>query len=73
MYYRGGALLTQTGSAGYNLMFPVLTQMAQIQTTIQTDEIRDIPCGDSPFGNDSDKFIFFRRQKKLFPDGTLKR
>lgn len=47
VYYRGGALLTQTGSAGYNLMFPVLTQMAQIQTTIQTDEIRDIPCGTS--------------------------
>jgi len=47
VYYRGGALLSETAGAGYNLMFPGLTQMAQIQTTIQTDEIRDIPCGTS--------------------------
>lgn len=47
VYYRGGALLPEMSTAGYQNMLPVVTTMHQVQTTIQTDEIRDIPCGTS--------------------------
>jgi len=47
VYYRGGALLSEMSTAGYQNMVPVVTTVYQVQTTIQTDEIRDIPCGTS--------------------------
>merc|ERR1719419_622367 len=47
VYYRGGALLPDISNAGYQSMVPMITTMHQVQTTIQTDEIRDIPCGTS--------------------------
>jgi len=47
VYYRGGALLADISVAGYQTMIPVVTTIHQVQTTIQTDEIRDIPCGTS--------------------------
>jgi len=47
VYYRGGALLPDISNAGYQSMVPLITTMHQVQTTIQTDEIRDIPCGTS--------------------------
>lgn len=47
VYYRGGALLETTNSPGYNFMIPLITSVHQVQTTIQTDEIRNIPCGTS--------------------------
>jgi peptide subunit release factor RF-3 len=31
--------------AGFHSMIPFLTQYEAIQTTIQTDQVRDIPCG----------------------------
>ena len=45
IYYRGGAILKEVTYPGYNLMLPVITTVHQIQTTMQTDEIRNIPCG----------------------------
>lgn len=47
IYYRGGAILKDTTYPGYNLMMPLITSVYQIQTTMQTDEIRNIPCGTS--------------------------
>lgn len=47
VYFRGGALLQEISNAGYRTMVPVITTMHQVQTTIQTDEIRNIPCGTS--------------------------
>jgi len=47
VYYRGGALLTSTSNAGFHLMFPFLTSVKSVQTTMQTDEVKNIPCGTS--------------------------
>jgi hypothetical protein len=32
---------------GYNVRNPFLTSYDQVQITIQTDEVRNIPCGTS--------------------------
>jgi len=45
VYYRGGALLPNMTEAGFNVMIPLVTRMEQVQITIQTDEVREIPCG----------------------------
>lgn len=47
VYYRGGALLMSTSSAGFHLMIPFLTSVKSVQTTMQTDEVKNIPCGTS--------------------------
>jgi len=45
--FRGGALQTAVTPPGYHLMIPFVTQMANVQTTLQTDTVTDIPCGTS--------------------------
>ncbi|KAJ7527780.1 hypothetical protein O6H91_16G070600 [Diphasiastrum complanatum] len=45
VYWRGGALLKTTSSPGFHLMIPFLTHYEPIQVTIQTDQVKDIPCG----------------------------
>lgn len=47
VYYRGGALLTSTSLPGYHLMVPFITSFRSVQTTLQTDEIKNVPCGTS--------------------------
>lgn len=47
VYYRGGALLSTTSGPGFHLMFPVLTSFRSVQTTLQTDEVKNVPCGTS--------------------------
>lgn len=47
VYYRGGALLTQTSTPGFHMMFPFLTSYRAIQVTLQTDEVKNVPCGTS--------------------------
>ncbi|XP_050392577.1 erlin-1 [Patella vulgata] len=47
VYYRGGALLSSTSEPGYHFMFPVLTTFRSVQTTLQTDEVKNVPCGTS--------------------------
>ncbi|XP_020491987.1 erlin-2 [Labrus bergylta] len=47
VYYRGGALLTTTSSPGFHLMLPFITTYKSVQTTIQTDEVKNVPCGTS--------------------------
>jgi len=47
VYYRGGALLTQTSGPGFHLMIPFLTSYRSVQTTLQTDEVKNVPCGTS--------------------------
>lgn len=47
VYYRGGALLYGTSGPGFHLMFPFLTSVKSVQTTMQTDEVKNIPCGTS--------------------------
>ena len=47
VYYLGGALLPGVYGPGYHVIIPWLTRMEQVQVTVQTDLVRDIPCGTS--------------------------
>lgn len=47
VYYRGGALLRQTSSPGFHMMVPFITTYRSIQVTLQTDEVKNVPCGTS--------------------------
>lgn len=45
VYWRGGALLKTISEPGFHLMVPLITNYEPIQVTIQTDEVKNIPCG----------------------------
>lgn len=47
VYYRGGALLESVNKPGYHLMVPFLTSFRSVQVTLQTDEVKNVPCGTS--------------------------
>lgn len=47
VYYRGGALLKSTSQPGFHMMIPFLTTFRAIQVTLQTDEVKNVPCGTS--------------------------
>lgn len=47
IYFRGGALLTSTTGPGYHIQVPFVTQFSQVQVTVQTDSVSNIPCGTS--------------------------
>lgn len=47
VYYRGGALLKEISSPGFHLMIPFITTYRSIQVTLQTDEVKNVPCGTS--------------------------
>lgn len=47
VYYRGGALLTSPSGPGYHIMLPFITSYRSVQTTLQTDEVKNVPCGTS--------------------------
>lgn len=45
VYWRGGALLKTISEPGFHLMLPYITRFEPIQVTIQTDKVKNIPCG----------------------------
>ncbi|XP_043912670.1 erlin-1 [Protopterus annectens] len=47
VYYRGGALLHSPSQPGYHVMLPFITSFRSVQTTLQTDEVKNVPCGTS--------------------------
>ncbi|XP_042317518.1 erlin-1-like [Sceloporus undulatus] len=47
LYYRGGALLPSLGGPGFHVMLPFVTSFRAVQTTLQTDEVKNVPCGTS--------------------------
>ncbi|KAG8233253.1 hypothetical protein J437_LFUL013516, partial [Ladona fulva] len=47
VYYRGGALLPHTSQPGYHMMVPLITTYRAVQVTLQTDEVKNVPCGTS--------------------------
>lgn len=47
VYSRGGRLLEGISEPGLNMAFPILTKTYQVQVTVQTDTVLDIPCGTS--------------------------
>merc|ERR1719292_60699 len=47
VYFRGGAMLEKMAGPGFHMMLPFLTTVKNIQTTLQTDEVKNVPCGTS--------------------------
>lgn len=47
VYWRGGALLSSTSDPGYHVKLPLVTHSANVQVTLQTDVVKNIPCGTS--------------------------
>lgn len=47
VYWRGGRLLNFTTSPGWHFKLPFIDTMEQLQTTMQTDSVTEIPCGTS--------------------------
>lgn len=44
-YWRGGALLKTITEPGFHLKLPFITNYEPVQVTLQTDQVKDIPCG----------------------------
>ncbi|XP_043490739.1 erlin-2-like [Polistes fuscatus] len=47
VYFRGGALLPYVSNPGFHMMIPILTTYRSVQVTLQTDEVKNVPCGTS--------------------------
>jgi len=47
IYFRGGAMLSGMTGPGFHMMLPFLTTFQSVQTTLQTDEVKNVPCGTS--------------------------
>lgn len=47
VYTRGGALLNGYTEPGVHTMIPLITKVHQVQVTLQTDKVSNIPCGTS--------------------------
>lgn len=45
VYWRGGALMKEITDPGFHLKMPFITHFEPIQVTLQTDQVKDIPCG----------------------------
>jgi erlin len=45
-YFFGGAILDGIAHPGFHWKFP-LASVVNVQTTMQTDRVRNIPCGTS--------------------------
>lgn len=43
IYTRGGALLSGYTSPGLHTMIPIITRYSEVQVTIQTDKVTNIP------------------------------
>jgi len=46
-YWIGGALQERTTAPGFHYLIPFITRFANVQITVQTDTVRNIPCGTS--------------------------
>jgi len=47
VYWRGGALLNRVTYPGWHLKFPFVDAFENVQITMQTDKVTEIPCGTS--------------------------
>ena len=43
--FQGGALLSSTSGPGFHIMVPFVTTFRSVQVTLQTDEVKNVPCG----------------------------
>ena len=65
LYYRGGALTPRVTEAGWHLMIPFFDRNVQVQTTVQSDSVRNVPCGTS--GGVMVRLLLARLRVYLFP------
>ena len=47
VYKRGGAMLDSWTEPGLHFMIPFITKYFPVQVTLQTDQVKNIPCGTS--------------------------
>jgi len=47
IYWRGGALINRITEPGIHLKIPFLDSVENVQVTLQTDKVTNIPCGTS--------------------------
>lgn len=47
VYWRGGRLLDRTTEPGWHTKVPLIDHMEEVQVTMQTDSVTEIPCGTS--------------------------
>ena len=47
IYFRGGAILPGFEEPGWHTMIPFLTSVENVQVTVQTDKVNNVPCGTS--------------------------
>lgn len=47
VYWTGGKLYQGTTGPGFHLKVPFITRFEQVQTSLQTDRVENIPCGTS--------------------------
>jgi regulator of protease activity HflC (stomatin/prohibitin superfamily) len=47
VYFRGGAILTETSDPGWHTKLPFFTSYEQVQVSLQTDKVNNVPCGTS--------------------------
>jgi len=47
VYWRAGKLLSTCGESGLNFKLPFIDRMEEVQITLQTDRVNNIPCGTS--------------------------
>lgn len=69
VYWRGGALLNTFSNPGFQLKVPFITSVSQVQTSVQTDRVRDIPCGTS--GGVLVTFESIEVVNRLHPDAVI--
>ena len=47
VYYRGGAMLSSITHPGVHLKLPGITSVYEVDVSMQTDNVENIPCGTS--------------------------
>eukprot|EP00347_Sterkiella_histriomuscorum_P008464 403344998 len=45
VYYKAGALMNEISEPGFHFKLPLITTFENIQVTVQTDKVINIPCG----------------------------
>ena len=45
LFNQGGALLKTISEPGFHYMLPLITSVKMVQVTMQTDEVKNVPCG----------------------------
>jgi erlin len=47
VYYRGGAIIPGITEPGWHTKMPMVTSYSEVQVTVQTDKVNNVPCGTS--------------------------